>query len=244
MVLTEIDILSITLLTDNYTDRLLPTVYPSIRPPLIKNEQFLPLPAPIAEHGFSTIIRAVCFDKNSSIDKENIVLFDCGTSKNGVIHNADILGLDFNSIHSIVLSHGHFDHFTGLVPILERINKPMRMICHPDVFLKRRIIFPNGKDKARLPFLNIQELTQQKLNIVIKKDPSILSMDSIEEYKNELDYETHNSIPRLLITGQIPRHTTYEKGFPLQYKEDPINGNLVHDPLVKDDQAIIANVKN
>jgi 7,8-dihydropterin-6-yl-methyl-4-(beta-D-ribofuranosyl)aminobenzene 5'-phosphate synthase len=85
---------------------------------------------------------------------------------------------------------------------------------------------------------------QQKLNIIIKKDPSLLSMGSIEECGNELDYETHNSIPRLLINSQIHRHTTYEKGFPLQYEEDPTNGNLVHDPLVKDDQAIIANVKN
>lgn len=245
MVLTEIDSLSITLLTDNYTDRLLPTLYPSIRPPLIKNEQFLPLPAPVAEHGFSTIIRAVCDDdKINSIHKETVILFDCGTSKNGVIHNADILGLDFNSIQCIVLSHGHFDHFTGLVPILERINKPMRMICHPDALLKRWIIFPNGKDKASLPFLNIEELEQQKLNIIFKKEPSLLSVGNIEDYEDELDYDTHNSIPRLLITGQIPRHTAYEKGFPLQYKEDPTNGNLIHDPLVKDDQAIIANVKN
>ena len=52
MVLSEIDSLTITLLTDNYTDRLLPTIYPSIRPALVKKEQFLPPPPPIAEHGF------------------------------------------------------------------------------------------------------------------------------------------------------------------------------------------------
>ncbi|MGD9534744.1 MAG: MBL fold metallo-hydrolase [Candidatus Nitrosocosmicus sp.] len=244
MVLPEIDSLSITLLTDNYTDRLLPSVCPSARPALVKNEQFLPPPPPIAEHGFSAFIRAVCHDKDNAIDNENIVLFDCGTSENGVIHNSDILGIDFNSMHSIVLSHGHFDHFTGLSHILGRIDKPMRMICHPDAFLKRWIVFPNGKDKARLPFLNIDELERQKLNIICKKGPSLLSKDDIEDYKDTLNRETENSIPTLVITGQIPRHTTYEKGFPLQYKEDPANGCLVHDPLVNDDQAIIANIKD
>ena len=50
---------------------------------------------------------------------ENIVLFDCGTSENGVLHNADILKIKLNAIQYIVLSHGHFDHFTGLIPYLK-----------------------------------------------------------------------------------------------------------------------------
>jgi 7,8-dihydropterin-6-yl-methyl-4-(beta-D-ribofuranosyl)aminobenzene 5'-phosphate synthase len=211
---------------------------------LVKQEQFLPPPPPIAEHGFSAFIRAACLDEHNAIHNENMVLFDCGTSENGIIHNADILGIDFNSIQSIVLSHGHFDHFTGLLHVLQRIDKPMRMICHPDAFLKRWIVFPNGKDKAKLPFLNIDELERQKLNIVFKKGPSLLSNDNIKDYKDPLDHEVDNSIPTLLITGQIPRYTTYEKGFPLQYKEDPTTGNLIHDPLVNDDQAIIANIKD
>jgi 7,8-dihydropterin-6-yl-methyl-4-(beta-D-ribofuranosyl)aminobenzene 5'-phosphate synthase len=48
----------------------------------------------------------------------------------------------------------------------------------------------------------------------------------------------------LMITGQILRETSFEKGFPLQYAE--IQGEkeeLSHDPLVNDDQAIIVNIK-
>jgi len=48
MVLSLIDSLSITLITDNYTDRLLPSHDPVKRPPMIKEGKFLPLPAPIA----------------------------------------------------------------------------------------------------------------------------------------------------------------------------------------------------
>jgi len=45
----------------------------------------------------------------------------------------------------------------------------------------------------------------------------------------------------LLISGQIPRETSYEKGFPPQYAEIDGKG-LVHDPLIKDDQALVAKV--
>jgi 7,8-dihydropterin-6-yl-methyl-4-(beta-D-ribofuranosyl)aminobenzene 5'-phosphate synthase len=55
----------------------------------------------------------------------------------------------------------------------------------------------------------------------------------------------------LLITGEIPRNTSFERGFPFQYAEKPHNGdddeknmNLVPDRLVKDDQAIVENIRN
>ena len=249
--LPEIDSLSITLLVDNYTDRLLPSSLIAIRPPMMKNEQFLPPPPPVAEHGFSALIRVASNDnmtyqnKDQSLN-ENVILFDCGTSENGVLSNAEILGINFNSINSIILSHGHFDHFTGLLSILKKIDKPVRLICHPDAFLRRWIIFPNGKDKARLPFLDKEELRRQGAIIMTKKDPSLISQDRIEEYQYRLNDNTvvDNSIPKLLVTGWIPRTTTYEKGFPLQYKEDLNTSNLIPDPLVNDDQAIVANIKN
>ena len=129
MTLPEIDSLSITLLMDNYTDRLLPSSLIAIRPPMMKNEQFLPPPPPVAEHGFSALIRVASNDSMAYQNKgeslnENIILFDCGTSENGVVSNAETLGINFNSINSVILSHGHFDHFTGLPSILKRIDKP------------------------------------------------------------------------------------------------------------------------
>ena len=48
---------------------------------------------------------------------------------------------------------------------------------------------------------------------------------------------------RLLVTGQIPRITSFEKGFPLQYLEILERNELVPDPLVNDDQAIVVNIK-
>ncbi|CAN5880107.1 hypothetical protein BH23THE1_BH23THE1_29370 [soil metagenome] len=135
----EIDSLSITLLVDNYADRLLPSSLIAIRPPMMKNEQFLPPPLPITEHGYSALIKVasnenMVYQNKDELLNENVLLFDCGTSENGVLSNVEILGINFNSINSIILSHGHFDHFTGLPSILKRISEPIRLICHPDAF--------------------------------------------------------------------------------------------------------------
>ena len=97
---------------DNYTDRLLPlSGKHTIRPPMIRNERFLP--PPIAEHGFSALIEVSCNDENGRRNKGRVseesstFLFDCGISENGVIYNADTLGTDLSSISAIILSHGH-----------------------------------------------------------------------------------------------------------------------------------------
>lgn len=252
LILAPVDRLSVTLLMDNYTDRLLPLSYPAIRPPMIKNEVFLP--PPMAEHGFSVLLKATYASSNqnshSITDEKNTnILFDCGVSENGVIYNADILSVNYNSIDSIVLSHGHLDHFTALPQMLGRINKPIKLICHPDAFLKRWIIYPNGKDRARMPFLDKELLQKYGAIIETRKKPSLISKDIIVDFSyqgkdnNSLIQKESPKSPQLLITGQIPRHTTYEKGFPLQYKEEPDEYHLTPDPLVNDDQAIIVDIK-
>ena len=243
--------MSITLLMDNYTDRLLPLSYPAIRPPMIKNKSFLP--PPIAEHGFSVLVKAYCWDKKNvrkkiSLDKTMTILFDCGVSESGVIHNANILGIDFKSIDFIILSHGHLDHFTALPNILQIINKPIKVICHPDSFLKRWIIYPNGVDKARMPFLDKDILLKYGAILETRIWPSLISKNCIKNYYYNEEKYSENSrgdlkIPKLLVTGQIPRNRPFEKGFPIQYKENPDENNLVPDYLVNDDQSIVVNVR-
>jgi metal-dependent hydrolase (beta-lactamase superfamily II) len=51
-----------------------------------------------------------------------IVTATTKTLLSGVIHNADIFGVGFDKIDRIILSHGHFDHFAGLVNIVKRIS--------------------------------------------------------------------------------------------------------------------------
>jgi 7,8-dihydropterin-6-yl-methyl-4-(beta-D-ribofuranosyl)aminobenzene 5'-phosphate synthase len=102
------------------------------------NSYFLP---PVAEHGFSALISIPKSEQSTG----NSFLFDTGVNENGVIHNADIFGINFSNIDGIILSHGHFDHFAGLVNIVKRISSSSRrtskhsvnIFAHPDAFLKR-----------------------------------------------------------------------------------------------------------
>ena len=62
--------------------------------------------------------------------------------------------------------------------------------------------------------------------------------------ENKLDKKGSNIVNnRVMITGEIPRVTEFEKGFPLQYKVKN-KSELVPDPLVKEDQALVMNIKD
>ena len=238
MSVQEIDQISITLLMDNYTDLLLTNSTHATRAPLIMNQKFR-LPPPIAEHGFSALVNIIEYDQNkqekNSIDNStkgnnNLFLFDTGVSENGVIHNSDIFGIDFDQIEGIILSH--FDHFTGLTNIIRKISSgrsaAVNLFVHPDAFLRRWIVFPDGK-RVKMPLLD--EMHLENIGLRVHRNTGVVPLPN------------ENS-PLLLLTGEIPRNTSFEKGFPFQYVENDNENNLTPDPLVKDDQALVANVRN
>ena len=155
--LQEVEKVSITILMDNSTDFLLTSSAYAVRPPLIVNENLTYLLQ--LQNGFSGLVNVVSKyvqikgEKNNSVNEcktvknssgsNNTFLFDIGVSKNGVVHNVNIFGIDFKQIDGIILSHGHFDHFTGLVNILRRISTRqlptanLDVFAHPNAFLRR-----------------------------------------------------------------------------------------------------------
>lgn len=235
MSLQEIDKVTITVLMDNSTDLLLTNSEHAIRTPLILKER-INLPPPIAEHGFSALVNVVKYDRNNNTeDITHSFLFDTGVSESGVIYNANIFDIALDHIEGIILSHGHFDHFMGLVNIINMIhnrrpNSTVNLYTHPDAFLKRWIILPNEK-RAKMPVLDEKQL--QEMEVRVYKNTGVRLLPS-------------DHLPWLLITGEIPREKHFEKGFPIQYVENRINNeiDLIPDPLVKDDQALVVNVKN
>lgn len=235
MNLQEIESAKITILVDNITDRLLPSSSIVKRPPMISNQTISK--SPIAEHGFSALLEISYVYENST--KTNKFLFDTGVSKEGIVNNSDVLGINLKDIETIILSHGHFDHISGLISTLGRLKKSVEIIAHPEAFLRRWLVYPNG-NKARMDFLDEEEINQAG-GIIRKVDKiSFLPRNANMQSKKK----TNQANNRVMITGEIPRVTEFEKGFPLQYKEQDNEINLVPDPLVSDDQALIMNVKN
>ena len=64
-----------------------------------------------------------CLSAFSRGRKTVSILFDTGISADGVVENAKRMGLDLSEVEYVVLSHGHYDHFGGLVSALKTINK-------------------------------------------------------------------------------------------------------------------------
>jgi len=215
MLLQQVDRVEITLLVDNVTDMLLQGSPHATRAPFFKGTEMLP---PLkAEHGFSALI---------DIYLNNIshrVLFDTGASGDVVLFNVDRLGVDLNNVETIVLSHGHFDHAGGLMSILKRTSKPqMPVVLHPDAFLKRWLILPNGQ-KIRTRSLEEDKVLEAGAKVIKITEP----------------YPLLGNLA--VATSEVPRRTRFEQGFPAHYAE--INGKLQPDPLVRDDQALVMNVK-
>lgn len=171
---------------------------------------------PFAEHGFSVLIRVL------RDGKSHVVLFDTGISPEGVVSNAKGIGLNLAEIESIVLSHGHFDHFGGLLKVLQAINKrDLPIIVHEDMFKVRGVANPDGTVRK---FPTFPAENQVKLGKYVRtKQPYPVADDT------------------MLVTGEIARKTDFEKGFP-QHRA-LIDGKWQPDPWIWDDQAIVINVK-
>ena len=235
MSLQEIENAKITILVDNITDRLLPSTSIVKRPPMISNQTISK--SPIAEHGFSALLEISYVHENAT--KSNKFLFDTGVSKDGIVYNSDVLGINLRDIETIVLSHGHFDHISGLISILRRLKKSVEIIVHSEAFLRRWLVYPNG-NKARMDFLNEGEINQA--GGIIRKVDKISFLPRNENTLSNKRTDHPNN--RVMISGEIPRVTKFEKGFSLQYKEKDNENDLIPDPLVCDDQALIMNVRN
>lgn len=170
---------------------------------------------PIAEHGFSMLIRIFSRGETRS------VLFDTGCSSSGVVENAKRLGVNLTEVECIVLSHGHYDHFGGLLSALKAVGKAdLPVVLHEDMFKKRA---SGSQDKVHVypAFPTKQELSSA--HVICTKQPQLFADDT------------------LLVTGEIPRETSFEKGFP-QHKS--LEGEAWKpDPLILDDRAVAVQVR-
>lgn len=172
---------------------------------------------PVAEHGFSALIEVKCGDQSGT------VLLDAGISPNGVLHNMSSLEVDLAKIEAIIISHGHGDHTLGLPKLIERLgSQKISLVYHSDAFSERKIAMPNGHEVDISP-PKLAELRRENITFVEKDDPTLM---------------IHNM---MLVSGEVERTTDFETGFPIHYTKR--NGEWVNDPLIKDDQSVIVNVR-
>ena len=148
----EVDEVRITTVVDNSIDMLMAS--DDVAQRYILGPKWLPIVSalpnplgrghPIAEHGFSALIKVHRGTQSST------VLFDTGVSQRGLLHNIDALEIDLAEVQAVVLSHGHADHALGLPGLVDRLGpRSLPLVLHPEAYLDRKIVLPNGFELQR-----------------------------------------------------------------------------------------------
>jgi 7,8-dihydropterin-6-yl-methyl-4-(beta-D-ribofuranosyl)aminobenzene 5'-phosphate synthase len=181
---TEVDRVTVWVLTDNYYDALRPDSK------ITKRYRVVPGKSIHAEHGLAYYLETVVNGKASAC------MFDYGLDPLGVMNNIALLGLDVGKANAFSLSHGHFDHWMGAVSILKqnqsRIAGGTPFYVGEEAFARRYSLRPGTTEAADIGQLRKEDIEALGLKVV--------------EVKNPLQI-----IPGAYFTGNIERVTTYEK---------------------------------
>ena len=227
--LEPVDRVDVTTLVDNTADMLLPDVGPVRRWGLSGTSGSLPV-APSgaavggstldflrAEHGYSALVHVY---RGGRMHR---VLYDTGVSPFGLVENLDRLGISPHTFEAIVLSHGHFDHVAGLHGLIKRIGgRKLPVLLHPDFWSRRRIASPDRF--VDLPTPSRAAIEDAGFALIEDRQPSFL-LGGV-----------------LLVTGEVPRTTAFETGLPPGHQAW-VDGRWRHDPLVHEDQALVAHIR-
>lgn len=160
----------------------------------------------IGEHGLSFLIET----------GDEVILFDTGQGYT-ILHNAQKMQIDLSKISKIILSHGHYDHTSGLEKIVDLAGS-VGIYGHPDIFNQKYAKDDNGARFIGIPFTK-ESLETKGAGFHLNKEP-------IQVAKS------------IWTTGEIERKTDFETGSDrLCIMQD---GKLVKDNLM-DDLALIIN---
>lgn len=212
--LQVVDSVEIVILVDNYVDLLLAGSEQVQRPPLAK-DGLIGTETLIAEHGLALLI------KTRVNGEEHSVLLDTGYNSDTALHNMKILGLTLDTLDAVVISHGHMDHTGGLDAVLNQLPDNTKVVAHPACFSQRLLKLPTGAEVKFPPMPEVEANKPSGVDLVKSAGPMKLANDTI------------------LVTGGIPRVTSFEVGFPGAFME--VEGNFVKDSI-EDDQSLVVNL--
>jgi 7,8-dihydropterin-6-yl-methyl-4-(beta-D-ribofuranosyl)aminobenzene 5'-phosphate synthase len=192
-----------------------------------------------AHHGLSLLITAYIGSEKRTL------LFDAGPEGETFLRNAKILGVDLSEVQAVVLSHGHWDHAGGLVSAIEEISsgrgeagtgrrgdgvtgrrEAVECYVHPGMFAERALQKADGELIRFEQVPNVDQLAQAGAMVVNSKEPQFIADGAY------------------YLSGEIPRHTSYEIGLPGHVRRASDGQGWEPDPLILDERFISVHVKD
>jgi 7,8-dihydropterin-6-yl-methyl-4-(beta-D-ribofuranosyl)aminobenzene 5'-phosphate synthase len=221
-----VDQLEITILVDNTTDSL------SSNPDFVETEfAFLRRHGMkwlsgkclcCAAHGLSCLIAARTGAATRSL------LFDTGPDEWVFERNVTRLGVDLGAVEAMVLSHGHWDHCGAMPRALQMItqenggnNVPVYM--HPEMFAQRAVRMKDGGFLPMELVPSVQILGGSGGDAVVTREEQAVLGDAF------------------YVSGEIPRVTAFERGFPGQHRQKA-DGSWEKDEVMPDERYVSVHV--
>lgn len=141
-----------------------------------------PISGTLGEHGFAALIEPSGGEP---------ILFDTGQGAT-LLHNARRMNKDLTKVAGVIVSHGHYDHAGGLLPLLQECG-PKQVYGHPAIFRPRHRVKDTGECLA----------------IGIPHSRTILEEAGADF---NLSAAFREIAPGISLTGEVPRATAFETG--------------------------------
>jgi 7,8-dihydropterin-6-yl-methyl-4-(beta-D-ribofuranosyl)aminobenzene 5'-phosphate synthase len=147
------------------------------------------------------------------------ILMDAANSPLPLMNNLEALEHDLSEVDALVLSHGHPDHYGGLLEVLKRRGKKLPVYLHQDCCHPKLLVTPKGRLGPWQ--LEREELIKVGAEVHENTGPAMV-------------------LGQALLTGTVQATVPYET--PLPGPKRIVAGAEEHDPF-NDEQAFVALVE-
>jgi 7,8-dihydropterin-6-yl-methyl-4-(beta-D-ribofuranosyl)aminobenzene 5'-phosphate synthase len=213
--LPPVDRVSVTTVVDNSVDILRPDEKVARRWSVTRARKIADLRA---EHGLAHHVEVTRGRDTARI------AFDFGLTADSMTHNFRELGLEAGAIDALALSHGHSDHFGGLLGFLSayrrRMRPGLRFYGHSNHYVARWM--ERDGDRVSLGRLDREDVARWDLEVVDVPEPLVLAEG-------------------VLLSGEMRETEPYEAIPPSLRMEE--GGALVQDTFIGE-QTLVAHVRD